>query len=181
MRISRYLRSQTLKSQFWQRTQTNVSSSLIVRFWNRLVFWKLGYVTSQTCVWGLQTETQTPSTSFVLNRTDWDIHHQTKGTLSTRKVVLVSSEVSCLFCWDTVCSLVSTVCTTQQELPARNNSVNCVCWKGNSEQRDSSWKTDIERRDKHLSWGTGTPVTTLLTVYRTFVVHFVVSTRKFAE
>ena len=85
MRISRYWRSQTLKRPFWQRTQTNVSSPLIVRFWNRLVFWKLRYVTSQTCVWGLQTETQTPSTSFVLNRTDWDIHHQTKGTLSTRK------------------------------------------------------------------------------------------------
>ena len=96
MRIGRYLESQTLKRQFWQRTWTNVSLSLFVRFWNRLVFWKVQYVTSQTCVWGLQSEAQKSCKTFVLNHTDWDSHHQTK--MSPRPLVRWCwCQVSCLF------------------------------------------------------------------------------------
>ena len=85
--------------------------------------------------------------SCVLNHTDWDSHHQTKMSPSTRKVVLVPSVV--FVCWETVCSLVSTVCTTEQELTARNN---CVRRKGNSEQSDSSWLSLTNRYRK--SWQT---------------------------
>ena len=71
MRISWYLNFQTLKKTILAMYVNERIFVIICSFWNRLVFWKVPYVTSQTCVRGLQAQRQTSCKSFALNRTGW--------------------------------------------------------------------------------------------------------------
>ena len=128
------------------------------------MFWKVQYVTSQTCVWGLQSEAQKSCKTFVLNHTDWDSHHQTK--MSPRPLVRWCwCQVSCLFAEKLLVRL--WVLSAQQNKSWRHAWVlihnNCVSRRDTVNKvtvRDCLWPTDIESRDNHFSWRTGTQVTT---------------------
>ena len=131
---------------------------IICSFWNRLVFWKVRYVTSQTCVRGLQTEWQTSCKSFVLNSTGWLIE-----TFTTKRKCHPSTRkgAKCRVCFADKLFVHLWELSAQQNKSWRHATTGyCVSRKGNSNEVTVRETKSCRMPWQTSRWRNGTLLTT---------------------